>query len=195
MSQGPLTEFWQVLRDFKRLGSVALKGAVAAPLADLWLKIGPPPVNVIAVLTSLVEFVAVIWVFHFWRACKVSQLDRRMKIALVVFALGTVVSLALLDRFSVSPGEARDRIIVGFKVLPNIAPILDAAYGPDDALRDNEFDPAKVWTQQSISILRTSITTAWFGTFAALSVYLTAFIMSQRRRLGQSAIRPSRRPE
>jgi hypothetical protein len=181
MAKGALTEFSEVFRDFRQLGSLALKGAVAAPLANCWLKFGPPPVNVISVLTSLVEFISVIWVFHFWREADVHQLGRRMKIALAVFSFGLVTSLALLEQFSVAPSEGHERIVEGFQVRPDVKPVLSSVYGPDDALRDNEYDPAKIWTKESISILRLSMVVIWISTFASLAIYLTAFIMSQRR--------------
>ena len=45
MANTGLSEFKAVLSDFQQLGSLALKGAVVAPLTDIWLKLGPPPAN------------------------------------------------------------------------------------------------------------------------------------------------------
>lgn len=177
-----LSEFTEVLGDFRQLGSLALKGAVAAPLADLWLKLGPPPTNAIAVLTSLAEFVTVIWVFHFWHDTDERQIKSGMKVSLICFVASLVACLVLLEQFTVTPGPGRDRIIIGFHIRPDVQPILTPMYKAEDAMRDNEYDADKVWTRESISIARIAVTLTWLLSFSCLAVYLTAFIMSQRRR-------------
>jgi hypothetical protein len=182
MERTGLSEFKDVLTDFRQLGSLALKGVVAAPWVDLWLKIGPPPATSIAVLTSLSEFVVVVWVFHFWSDLEVRKLNARMKVAFVVFCIGLVASLMLISRFTVSPGEGRERVIEGWTLRPDLQPLMNPSYSPEQALRDSEYDPDKVWTSTSVTLVRALITTVWFGTFASLACYLTAFIMLQRRR-------------
>jgi hypothetical protein len=182
MATTGLGEFTEVLGDFRQLGSLALKGAVAAPLANLWLKLGPPPTNAIAVLTSLAEFVTVVWVFHFWHDANEGQIKTRMKVSLVCFVAGLVACLVLLEQLTVTPGPGRDRIIIGFRIRPDVQPILTTKYKAEDAMRDNEYDADKVWTRESISIARISVTLTWLFSFSCLAIYLTAFIMSQRRR-------------
>ena len=61
-----LSEFRSVLADFQQFGSLALKGVLVAPIADIWVNLGPPPSKAIGLLTSLSQMVAVIWVFQFW---------------------------------------------------------------------------------------------------------------------------------
>ena len=177
-----LSEFKEVLADFQQLGSLALKGVVAAPLADLWLKLGPPPVRPIAVLTSLMEFVTVVWVFQFWYSLKERGLNIRMKLALGFFVLGLVSSLVLLGRFTVSPGEGREKVVEGWSIRPDVRPLLDSSYTAEQALRDSEYDPDRVWTKESVVVVRTSITIVWVATFDCLAVYLTLFLILQRRR-------------
>lgn len=182
MARTGLSEFKEVIADFRQLGSLALKAVVTAPWVDLWLKIGPPPARSIAVLTSLSEFVMVTWVFHFWSDIEIRKLNTRMKVAFGVFCIGLVASLMLISRFSVSPGEGRERVIEGWAVRSDIQPVINSSYSPEQALRDSEYDPDKVWTSGSVTLLRTLITTVWLATFASLASYLTAFIMLQRRR-------------
>jgi len=182
MATNGLSEFKEVLADFQQLGSLALKGAVAAPLADIWLKLGPPPAEAIGVLTALVEFVAVVCVFQFWSNTKERKLRARMLIGLGVFLVGLVSSLVLLQRFTVSPGQGRDRVVEGYALRLDIKPIVDESYTPEQALRESEYDPDKVWTKESIAVIRTLITVTWMATFACFAVYLTVFIILQRRR-------------
>jgi hypothetical protein len=182
MAATALTEFKAVLSDFRQLGSVALKGAVAAPLADLWLNLGPPPAKTVAVLTAFMEFVVVMWVFQFWRTTRERKLNVRMKTALVVFCLGLTVSLILSERFTVSPGPGRDRVLQGLVLRPDVAPLISSAYSPEDALRDQAYDPDRVWTRGSIVLARAVFTVIWVISFCSLAVYLTVFVMLQRRR-------------
>jgi hypothetical protein len=182
MASTGLSEFKEVLTDFQQLGSLALKGAVAAPLADIWLKLGPPPSKVIGVLTALMEFVAVVGVFQFWSNTKALKLRVRMLIALAIFLVGLVSSLVLAEMFTVSPGQGRDRVVEGYSLRPDAKPIVNESYPPEQALRESEYDPDKVWTKESIVVLRTVITATWMATFASFAVYLTVFIILQRRR-------------
>ena len=117
MATTGLSEFKEVLSDFSQLHSYALKAAIAVPLADIWLKLGPPPAKTVGALTSLIEFIAVIWVFQFWSKAKDRALRTKMKIALGLFLVGIVSSLLLLQRFSVSPGQGREKVIEGLRLV------------------------------------------------------------------------------
>src|SRR5713226_59463 len=118
MERAALEEFKEVLSDFRQLASLALKGAVGAPLTDLWLRIGPLPTKPIAVLSSLVELLAVVWVFQFWHDIEGPKLKARMKVALTFFCIGMVASLMLLWMFTITPGQGRERIVEGFSLRP-----------------------------------------------------------------------------
>jgi hypothetical protein len=182
MATTGLSEFKEVLSDFQQLGSLALKGAVAAPLADIWLKLGPPPPKAIGALTALIEFVAIVWVFQFWSNAEERKLRLGMFIALSIFLTALVSSLVLLGRFTVSPGQGRDPVIEGYALRVDVKPIVTESYSPEQALRESEYDPDKVWTRTSIAVMRILITVTWMATFACFAVYLTVFIILQRRR-------------
>lgn len=188
MASNGLTEFRAVLSDFRQLGSLALKGAIAAPLADIWLKIGPPPSRSIGMLATLLEFLAVIWVFQFWFDAEDRSLRLRMKVALGVFIVSLPSSLVLLERFSVSPGQDKDRVIEGYALQPDVKTLVTSSYTPEQALRESEYDPEKVWTRQSIVVLRAIISGLWILAFVCFAVYLTVFIILQRRRHPVAAV-------
>jgi hypothetical protein len=182
VARSGISEFKEVMADFRQLGSLALKGVVTAPWIDLWLKIGPSPAQLLAALTSLFQFVIVIWGFHFWSGMDTERLNRRMKVALGVFSIGLLASVLLLARFTVSPGEGRERVIEGWTVREDVQPVITPSYTAEQALRDSEYDPDLVWTATSVAVMRISITGVWLATFASFAGYLTAFIMQQRRR-------------
>ena len=182
MASTGLSEFREVLSDFQQLKSLALKGAIAAPLIDIWLKLGPPPPKAIGVFTTLVEFLALVWVFQFWSDTEERSLRVRMRGALCIFLIGLVSSLVLLDRFTVSPGKGRDRVVEGYSLRPDVKRIVGESYTAEEALSGSEYDPDKVWTRESIALLRALITATWMATFSGFAVYLTVFIILQRRR-------------
>jgi hypothetical protein len=177
-----LHEFGEVLSDFRNLSSVALKGVFLVPMATIWLNVAPPPVSITSVATSALQLLSAIWVFQFWYAAAQSLLESRMKIAILCFAVGLVSFLGLNQFFVISPGPDQGRIIEGYKVRPDVAPVLSSNYGADDALRDNEYDPQKVWTEQSISVVTDALLLLWIVTFASLAISLTTFILLQKRR-------------
>jgi beta-lactamase regulating signal transducer with metallopeptidase domain len=181
MPNTALKEFKEVLLDFRQLASLALKGAVAAPLIDLWLRVGPIPTKPVAVLSSLVEFLAVVWVFQFCRDTSERKLKIRMNAALGFFFVGMVLSLFLLWTFTVSPGQRRDRVVEGFSIRPDIKPLINTSYTAEQAIRESEYDAEKVWTKESIVAMQTAIIVIWIATFAFVAVYLTIFIILQRR--------------
>ena len=182
MAKNGISEFKAVLSDFQQLGSLALKGAIAAPLADIWFKLGPPPAKAMGGLTALIQFVVVVFVFQFWFNSEERKLRFRMLIALSVFVVCLLSSLMLLDGFTVSPGVGRDRIIEGYSLRPDVKHLVNESYTPEQALTESEYDPDKVWTRGSIAVLRALITVTWMATFAGFAVYLTLFIILQRRR-------------
>jgi hypothetical protein len=184
MTRSGLDEFKGIMADFRHVSSLALKGVVAVPLADIWAKMGPPPNDALPVLLSITELVALIWVFHFWHELSSAKLKRRMRFSLLAFCLGSIVSLALLGTFTVSRGKGVDRIVAGFQVRSDVRPLLGSNYTTLDALKDTE-SPEDVWTGFSINVTRFVIQIVWIFTFAALAVYIGVFVMAQRREPSQ----------
>jgi hypothetical protein len=182
MAVNQLREFGEVLADFRQLSSVTLKGVFIVPMATIWLNVAPPPVSVTSVSTSTLELLAAIWVFQFWYKTPEPLLERRMKIAILCFSLGLVCFLFLNQSFVVSPGSGQDRVIEGFSVRPDVAAVLNSTYRVEDALRDGEYDPQKVWTEQSIAIVKNALLLLWIFTFISLAVSLTIFVVLQKRR-------------
>jgi hypothetical protein len=182
MATDQLREFGEVLADFRRLSSVALKGVFLIPMATIWLDVVPPPATVTSVTTSTLELLAAIWVFQFWYKTPEPGLERRMKIAILCFSFSLVCFLGLSQSFVVSPGPGQERVIKGYRVRSDTATVLNSSYSVDDALRDNEYDPEKVWTEQSIAVVKSGLLLLWVFTFISLAVSLTVFIVLQKRR-------------
>src|ERR1700749_1583303 len=181
MPQTGLDEFKDVLKDFSELGSLAVKGTVALPLIDLWAKLGPPPAASVAVLTSAIEFLTVIWTFHFWHSTAGSVLNKRMKIAAAVFCIALTATGILISEFTVQPAAGQERIVIGSKLRPDVKPLLSPTYTPLNALRDAQYDAEQVWTRESITLTHTSLIASWLITFISISIFLSTFILLHKR--------------
>jgi len=182
MANSGIDEFKRMAVDFRDLGSLAVKGVVALPLLTAWTKLGPPPHQLVAILSSLAALLTIIWMYHFYRTASIRRLQFNMKIALGCFCLGAVLSLFLFESFTVQGKQDAQRIVVGFKLRPEVAAIMTTRYSEWDALRDAEYDPFMVWTKESISIMRVLLPVCWILTFALLACYTVSFVIAQRRR-------------
>lgn len=187
MAINQLREFGEVLADFRQLSSVVLKGVFIIPMATIWVNVAPPPVSVTSVSTSTLELLAAIWIFQFWHKTPHPSLERRMKSSILCFAVGLICFLFLNQSLVISPGSGQGRIIKGFTVRPDVAAVLNSSYRVEDALRDSEYDPQKVWTEQSIAIVKNGLLSLWIFTFICLTVALTIFVLLQKRRSSLSA--------
>jgi hypothetical protein len=193
MAQTGLNEFREVLSDFRQLSALATKALVVVPFADLWLKLGPPPSKIVASITSLIGFLALVFVFQFWHDAKANRLGAIMKASLILFFIGIMISLALLERFTVSPGHGQERVVEGLFIRSDVKPLIDSSFdNTKEALRASEYDAERVWTKSSIVTLQVLITIVWVVTFGSLVVYLGVFIILQRRRAVPGLVSPGR---
>jgi hypothetical protein len=177
-----LQEFKQVLRNFRELSALAIKGSVAVPLLNLWLRFGPPPTAAMALLTSGMQFLAVMWVFHFWHDTTQKKLNRRMKFCAGFFCAGLLVSAVLLEHFTIRPNANRECVIEGYVVRNDVKPLLGPNYTPIDALREAEYDPSQVWTDKSITAVHTLLIVSWMMTFISVAMFISIFVILQGRR-------------
>jgi hypothetical protein len=190
MNTGGLKEFKDVLKSFRELGALAIKGTVALPLLNIWSKLGPPPAPAVAVLTSAMQFLAVMWAFQFWHNLPRKRLNTLMKVAAAVFCAALAGTGVLMERFTFRPVPDHESVVLGYQLRPDIQPLVKTTYTPMDALHDAEYDPARVWTQGSIILVHVALTVCWLLTFISVSVFASAFLIQQKRaRPGQSGVR------
>jgi hypothetical protein len=180
MARTGLQEFRKVWTDVRDLSALAVKGTIAAPAINLWVKLGPPPTPAVSALTSVAAFLSVIYTFHFWFSLARKKLDTRMRICLITFCIALASSAMLLEVFTLGPPH-RDRIVTGYSLRPDVKPVIKNTFTARDALQGAEYDPYEVWTRASIAVVHVALVTCWIITFVALSVFLSSFVIVQRR--------------
>jgi len=181
MTSTGLQEFKEVLRNFREMSSLALKGTIAAPLIQYWTKVGPPPAVAVPILTSVVGFVAVMWTFHFWHAATKKRIDARMRWCIFIFCASLLASGFLFERFTARPGAGRDLVVCGYAFRPSITQAITADYDCEKALSDAEYDANRVWTGASIALVHLTLIVCWMTAFVSISMFISAFIILHRR--------------
>jgi hypothetical protein len=175
-----LEEFKQVLRNFRELGGLAVKGTVAVPLLNVWLKFGPPPTAAIAVLTSGVQFLAVMWAFHFWHDMERKNLDRRMRICVGLLITALIVFGVLMKQFTTRPRPNAELVVEGYALRGDVEPLIGPGYTSANALHDAQYEPSQVWTATSITLIHTFFVVSWLSAFATVALFLSAFLLARK---------------
>jgi hypothetical protein len=183
MAKTGLEEFREVLADFKSLTSWAVKVAVGAPLADIALQVGAPWPQGIPVITSVVELLTLICVFHFWFDKSHKQLTKRMKVFLVILCVSFFGHLYLLDAYTFVNPATSNRYAKGFVVRSDVQRLIPSEFKtPEEVLSSSEYKEEEVWTAGSITAARLTLLAVWLTVFASLSGLIGTFIMAQRRK-------------
>jgi hypothetical protein len=178
-----LDDFRQALIDYRNISAWAMGGAVAVPLVDYVARLGPPwPWAAgVPIITSIVELLTLILVFHFCSRSRRKAVSRRLVLMLVLLLVGFGTYLYVNSSFTFSSPVDGDKHVKGFALKPDVAPLITAEYSEDDALKGVEYRPEEVWTASSISLVRLSLLFLWLLSFACLSGIIASFVLFHRR--------------
>jgi hypothetical protein len=181
-----MDEFRSTLADYKSIGPWALGGTVFVPLADYAIRLGPPWPDGLAIITSIVELLVVLTVFHFWYRSSYKRASRRMLLAIALLVGCFGVYLYLNSLFTFTAGANAAKYIKGYAVRPDVAPLITADFTVDDALASSEYNAEAVWTKGSIAVMRIILLFLWLISFALLSMTISSFVIYHRRKRARS---------
>lgn len=188
MATNGIEEFKEVMADFRSVTSLVAKGAVAAPFADIILRqfdtgIGPPWPPGVLIITSIVELLVLMVIFNFFFRAKAKTLDKLMVAALIALCITFVGYLLLFSHFTEPHPKTHKLMVSGYEpVSEDMRQAFAEGYTNEQALEENEYTPAKVWTKRSITNVRVGILLAWLVAFGSLSAFIGLFVMAQRRK-------------
>lgn len=183
MPKTGLQEFRALLSDFKSLTSLTIGGAIAAPLVDLALKVGPPWPQGVPFISSISELLALIYIFHFWFSKSRKKLKTRMVVFLILCCLSLLMYLVLYSSYTFVSPATSNRYVKGFVLRPEVQELITNEFTEDDALVGAEYDPKEVWKPWSITAMRVAILSFWLMMFVSLSIFIGTFVMVQRSRI------------
>src|ERR1700752_75635 len=183
MPQNGLQEFREILSDVKSLTTWAIGGVVARPLVDLVLHTGPPWPKGVAVITSMVELISLMFVFHFWTGKNQKAISFRLTLSFMILLIGFFGYLFLFASYTFVNPATSARYAKGFVVKPEVAAMVpDLIRTPEAALAGLEYREEEVWTGGSIVAVRIVLLAVWLLTFGSIAAFIGTFVLAQRRR-------------
>ena len=177
--------FYELLGEINKLSAWVMPSATIAPLIASLVDLNPPWPNKIGltIVTALVVLLALIVVFQFLRKKRRAVIDRVLLLSLAFLVASCVAYYSGLSLFSFTTPVTHDRYIKGFDctkdaraVFADKCPWLDL-----DELKQAEYEATRLWTIQSITVVRIGLLTLWAFSFAMLALALGAFISFQQR--------------
>jgi hypothetical protein len=181
-SRSGLDEFRAVIADYKSIGPWVMGGTVLVPLVDYVLRLGPPWPEGVVIITSVVELLVLISVFHFWFGSGYKRVSRRMVFSFVLLVVSFGAYLYFNSSYTFTVGTSTDKYVKGFVLRPDVAPLIAPDFTPDDALSSAEYRPEAVWTAGSITAVRLVLLSLWLTSFVLLSTAIASFVIYHRRR-------------
>lgn len=183
MVKNGLEEFREIITDIRSLTSWAVNTAVAAPLVDFVLRIGAPWPSGVPIITSLLELITFIGIFHFWSRKSQKFFSRLMIIAFFVLCASFFGYLFLLDSYTFINPATTKRYAKGFVIKPEIQELIPSYFkSSDQALAGFEYKEEEIWESPSITTIRLVLLVNWLVLFMSLSIFIGTFVMAQRRR-------------
>ena len=174
--------FFKYITDFRNVGALIGKGALAAPIVSLIYNVGPPWPSRIAIpiLTSMMEVLILIYVFQFWKPLSKTRKQRRMKLSLIAAVLSFLLYFWLFGSFIFNAPDARHRDVRGLIYTEAAESVIDTTYPEQDALKGAGFDPTRIWKPWTVYLMRFLVLVSWLVFFASISVYLATFVLLKR---------------
>ena len=189
-SQTGLAEFWSSIRELEKFWAWIV-AAAALPFFASLIEITPPWPPAIAILTAIVNLIAVILAYQLFRTSSRRVINRLMVALTAILLFLSVIYLILLSEMTFRAGTAADAIVMvkGFVCTSYGNIFEECPWLGDKELKLAEWTPEVLWTSWSITITRIALVVSWLGCFLSLSVILSSFIVHQRFVRGERAPR------
>lgn len=194
MPRTGLDEFREVVTDFRSFLSWTLNVAIVAPIADFVIKLGPTWPSGLPIITTLVEVIVLMLLFHFFARKAQRRISRVMYGVLCALVFAFPAYLVIRETYTFESAVTKNRDAKGFVLRPEVATLIPASVtDADDALVKAEYEPKSVWTPGSITAVKMTLLGLWLVTFASLVASLASFVLLQRKRHVAPLPRPVQR--
>jgi hypothetical protein len=174
--------FRNFLDQYRRLIVVAV-GASAVPLAAALSSLTPAWPSGIAGLTAVAQLLVLALVFQRLASSRRAVVSRVMMRSTIALCLLLPIYFFLLSLFTYSEPASNERFTKGYECTARAKFLFEDAcpfLGRDD-LKKAEFEEERLWTIQSVSIVKSLILSVWLACFAALSTALGSFAVFQMK--------------
>lgn len=192
----PLSEFWAFAADFNNVYAQIAKFAIAAPLLDLIINIGPPWPSRVAVSFSLVviQVLVVMCSFAVWRQGRTAlRVVRKWLVGAAAAFVGLflLVYIPLFAVFVVPAPNYRNAIVRGLTYQQPIKRFLEVqesegqTWSPKALVAhfaDDVHDETTIWTPGSVALGRLFLLISWLVVGLAYALSVSAFVAIQYRK-------------
>jgi len=192
-----LDDFKRLLTEFRGLSVWAVGSAVAVPFAAALIDLSPPWPRGVVLATAVVELVALVLVFQFFKSAKRRPINRVLLTGTLVLALVSPVYLTMLSLYTYQVPTTGERFVKGYDCTPEAVAVLKER--PCSSLRlydlqTVEYKAEWLWTGGSIAVIRITLVLLWFLVFASLSLALGSFLVYQMQTPGRRARKAAGKP-
>jgi hypothetical protein len=178
MNQG-IAQFKRMMADFRSVGGITVKAALATPLVIAAVGLGPPSSLPLATVAAVAEAIVLMTIFQFWRGFSRKRMNLRMTLLLVMLCVFGTAYWVGVERYTlVSP--KKERIVFGYEVRGDVSPLLSSNYTVIKALSQAQYRSTEVWTRESVSNIRCVLEFLWLASFVALASFIGAFVLTNR---------------
>jgi hypothetical protein len=198
-NENGLAAFKQTIKDVRWAGGAIAGGILFGPIAIGLASFSPPwpDETALIVLTSLVEFLALLLSFQFFSEAAQSRVN--CWILSITLMLGTLlIAYTMLDSIfvyqlpEISSTKSVKDVVLGCGLTPDAESVATYQHLPirgqcpgdyHDLLREAGNEPTAIWTPWSVTAVKTCLLVSWLCIFGGFSFLLGVFISFQRRRI------------
>jgi len=119
--------------------------------------------------------------FELWNASPQRRQRRRFIVFAIVAALAFGGYLWITSNYT-TPHPAGGVVVHGFALDGEVRTLLGPDYTVNDALEGAGYDPMRVWTRTSVTVMRFALLFSWLTMFASVAAMIAVFVMKQGSR-------------
>jgi hypothetical protein len=177
-----LDSFRGFLDQYRRLILAAI-GASAVPLAAALASVTPAWPSGITGVTAVAQLLVLALIFQLLKSSRRAAVNRVMVRSTILLCLLIPVYFFLLNLFTYKEPLSNERFTRGYECTAEAKIVFGSScpfLGIVD-IKKAEFEEERLWTVQSVSIIKSLVLIAWLACFAALSTALGSFAVFQMK--------------
>jgi hypothetical protein len=161
----------------------ALAGATVLPFIGALIGLSPPWPRGAAAITAVVTCVATILIFHSLREASLRAVNRITAVSALALALTASIYLVAVSLFTYQTPTTNEYWAKGF-VCTAEALVIYKDKCPNlgiDELQGAEYEAERLWTSQSVTIIRVTLVVLWLLAFVAIAAVIGSLLVHPAR--------------
>jgi hypothetical protein len=191
-----LTDFKEMLSDFRSVTTYAVGGAGTVPIVAAMIGIAPPWPPGIGPLTSILVVICLVILYQSLHDVTARRVTVYIAVSAVIALLSVTIYLGLRDIFTFKLPTTGEQIVIGCGYTRDalqVARQLQLEIGEgcpgqfQYLLSTASFDNYRIWTASSLLAVKITLFMSWLLFFFGMTASIGVFIVDQRSRRGRRA--------